>query len=122
MNNLLFVLTLCAALGCGLMAGVFFAFSTFIMRALARLQPARGIEAMQSINRTVINPWFLGVFLGTAAVCILLAGASLWRWQQPGVLFRGQSKNANHYPIHLMIFTLTPNNSACGVMMCPVGL
>ena len=87
MNNLLFVLTLCAALGCGLMAGVFFAFSTFVMRALARLQPAQGIEAMQSINRTVINPWFLGVFLGTAAVCILLAGAALWRWQQPGAVY-----------------------------------
>ena len=87
MNNLLFVLTLCAALGCGLMAGVFFAFSTFVMRALARLQPAQGIEAMQSINRTVINPWFLGVFLGTAAVCILLAGSALWKWQQPGAVY-----------------------------------
>ena len=87
MNNLLFVLTLCAVLGCGLMAGVFFAFSTFVMRALARLQPAQGIEAMQSINRTVINPWFLGVFLGTAAVCILLAGTALWKWQQPGAIY-----------------------------------
>ena len=87
MNNLLFVLTLCAVLGCGLMAGVFFAFSTFVMRALARLQPAQGIEAMQSINRTVINPWFLGVFLGTAAVCILLASTALWRWQQPGAVY-----------------------------------
>ena len=87
MNNLLFVLTLCAVLGCGLMAGVFFAFSTFVMRALARLQPAQGIEAMQSINRTVINPWFLGVFLGTAAICILLAGSALWRWQQPGAVY-----------------------------------
>ena len=87
MSNQLFVLTLCAVLGCGLMAGVFFAFSTFIMRALARLQPAQGIEAMQSINRTVINPWFLGVFLGTAAVCILLAGSALWQWQQPGAVY-----------------------------------
>ena len=87
MNNPLFVLTLCATLGCGLMAGVFFAFSTFIMRALARLQPAQGIEAMQSINRTVINPWFLGAFLGTAAVFILLAGFVLWRWQQPGAVY-----------------------------------
>ena len=29
MNGLLFVLTLLAALGCGMMAGVFFAFSAF---------------------------------------------------------------------------------------------
>ncbi|MEN8129452.1 MAG: anthrone oxygenase family protein [Pseudomonadota bacterium] len=87
MNNLPFVLTLCSVLGCGLMAGVFFAFSTFVMRALARIQPAQGIEVMQSINRTVINPWFLGVFLGTAAVCILLAGSALWRWHQPSAVY-----------------------------------
>jgi uncharacterized membrane protein len=49
-----------------LVGGVFFAFSTFVMRALADLPPAQGILAMQRINITVINPWFLGVFLGTA--------------------------------------------------------
>lgn len=49
-NHSLFVLKLLAALGCGLIAGVFFAFSTFVMSALARLQPAQGIAAMQSIN------------------------------------------------------------------------
>lgn len=70
-------LALCAAIGCGLIAGVFFAFSTFVMSALARLEPARGIEAMQWINRTVINPWFLGVFLGTAALCPVLVGVTL---------------------------------------------
>ncbi len=36
---------------CGLVAGVFFAFSTFVMSGLARLPPADGIRAMQSINR-----------------------------------------------------------------------
>ena len=87
MNNLLFVLTLCSVLGCGLMAGVSFAFSTFVICALARLQPTQGIEAMQSINRTVIGPWFLGVFLGTAAACILLAGSALWRWHEPGAAY-----------------------------------
>ena len=87
MNKLFFVLTLSSVLGCGLIAGVFFAFSTFIMRALARLQPAHGIEAMQWINRTVINPWFLGVFLGTAAVCLLLAISTLWRWHQSDAVY-----------------------------------
>lgn len=51
MDGLLFALTLLSALGCGLMAGVFFAFSAFEMRALASLQPTQGIPAMQSINR-----------------------------------------------------------------------
>jgi len=55
-DDLLFSLTLIAAFGCGVMAGVFFAFPTFAMKALARLAPAVGIAAMQSINIAVINP------------------------------------------------------------------
>ena len=43
MTSLLFILTLGSILGCGLMAGVFFAFSTFIMRALSLLEPAQGL-------------------------------------------------------------------------------
>jgi len=72
-------LVLVAALGCGLIAGVFYAFSTFVMKALARRPPAEGIAAMQSINVVVLNPWFLAPFLGTglvgaaAAVTALLA-------------------------------------------------
>jgi len=49
-DRLLFGLTLVSALGCGLTAGVFFAFSSFVMKALGRIQPAQGIAAMQSIN------------------------------------------------------------------------
>jgi uncharacterized membrane protein len=50
MDGFLAVLTAVTALGCGLNAGVFFAFSSFVMKALARLQPAQGIVAMQSIT------------------------------------------------------------------------
>ncbi|MGG6293630.1 hypothetical protein ACQ4M4_04325 [Leptolyngbya sp. AN02str] len=55
----LYVLKLFADLGCGLIAGIFFAFSTFVMNALAQQPPAQGIATMQSINITVINPWFM---------------------------------------------------------------
>jgi uncharacterized membrane protein len=72
--------TLIAALGCGLMAGVFFAFSTFVMKALARIPEGEGIAAMQSINRSVINPWFMLAFLGTAVVCAFLASIAVVRW------------------------------------------
>lgn len=87
MNTIIFILTFFSLLGCGLVAGIFFAFSTFVMRAFARLLPAKGIEAMQSINITVINPWFLSVFLGTAAVCFLLALSTIWIWDQPGSVY-----------------------------------
>jgi len=83
-DNLFFVLKLFSALGCGLMAGVFFAFSSFVMSGLSRLQPPQGIAAMQSINITVINPSFMTVFLGTALACLCLAIASLLVWEQPG--------------------------------------
>ncbi|MDF3065849.1 MAG: hypothetical protein K0R38_1450 [Polyangiaceae bacterium] len=67
------LLEVVAALGSGLIAGVFFAFSSFVLPALARLPAAHGISAMQSINVVVLNRSFLGVFLGTAACSIVLA-------------------------------------------------
>ena len=83
-DRLISSLTLLSALGCGLMAGVFFAFSSFVMNALARLPAAQGILAMQSINITVINSLFLTAFSGTAVTCLLLVLVSLTRWGQPG--------------------------------------
>ena len=83
-DAMLLGLRFAAALGCALMAGLFFAFSVAVMGALARIQPPEGIRAMQSINRVILNPLFLIVFLGTAAVCLLVAVTSLWRWHEAG--------------------------------------
>jgi uncharacterized membrane protein len=85
--NNLFPLTLLAVLGCGLIAGVFFAFSTFVMNALAQQPAAQGIATMQSINITVINPWFMGVFLGTAIACLILAIAALLNLSQSSAIY-----------------------------------
>ncbi|MBE8966797.1 DUF1772 domain-containing protein [Nostocales cyanobacterium LEGE 12452] len=86
-DNLRLPLTLFTALGCGLVAGVFFAFSTFVMNALARLQPKEGIIAMQSINITAINPLFMLALFGTAMACIFLAISSVLKWHQPGAAY-----------------------------------
>jgi uncharacterized membrane protein len=86
-DELLFVLTLLSALGSGLMAGFFFAFSACVMKALARLPAAQGIAAMQTINVVVINPLFMTAFLGTATACVLLAVSSIWMWQKPGAVY-----------------------------------
>jgi uncharacterized membrane protein len=72
-----------SAIGCGLIAGVFFAFSTFVMQALRRLPGAEGMPAMQSINVVVLNPIFLGVFLGTAVTCLLTGVGAIMRWDRP---------------------------------------
>jgi uncharacterized membrane protein len=82
MGTLLFALTLVAALGCGLIAGVLFAFSSSVMKALARLPAKEGMAAMQSINVAIINPWFLTVFLGTALACVLVIIFGLLHWHE----------------------------------------
>lgn len=86
-DGLIRMLTLISALGAGLVAGIFFAFSTFVMKALDRLPPAQGIAAMQSINVTVIGPLFITAFLGTAAACAILSILSLLSWHRPGRVF-----------------------------------
>jgi len=86
-DGLVFALTLVSALGCGLMAGVFFAFSAFVMKALARLPPAQGIAAMQSINVAAINPAFMGALFGTAVLCVVLAVAALSMWRERGAVW-----------------------------------
>jgi uncharacterized membrane protein len=73
MSGLLYAATLVTALGCGLNAGVFFAFSTFVMPALKRLTPERGIAAMQSINKLAVTPAFMAALFGTAVACLGLA-------------------------------------------------
>jgi uncharacterized membrane protein len=71
MNTVTTVVATAALLGSALVGGVFFAFSNFVMKALTRLPSPEGIAAMQSINVVVLNPVFLGTFIGTA---ILSAG------------------------------------------------
>ena len=91
MQGLLHALTILAALGAGMVAGIFFTFSSFIMGALDRLPPQTGIAAMQSINVVVLNPLFFLVFFGTAVLALVLAIAALLDWSQSGArwLFAG---------------------------------
>lgn len=77
MNKLTFAVLLAAALGCGLISGVFFAFSTFTIKGIARLPAPQGIAAMQSINITAITPAFMTALFGTAALCVVTAIVAL---------------------------------------------
>ena len=86
-DRAVFLLTFASALGSGLVAGIFYAFSTAVMRALGALAPAHGAAAMQSINVAVFNPLFMGALFGTAALCAIAAAASYFVWQEPGAKF-----------------------------------
>ena len=83
----LFVLTLVTALGCGLVAGFFFAFSTCVMKSLARRPAAEGVAAMQSINVVVINPLCMGAIFGSGVACIVLVIMSFIDWGEPYAVY-----------------------------------
>ncbi len=61
-----------AATGAALMAGVYFAFSCFIMAAFAEMGSARGAEAMNSINRVILRSAFMVVFFGSTLLYTIL--------------------------------------------------
>ncbi len=82
-DGFLFVVVLATALGCALVAGSLFAFSSFVMKALARVPEPQGIVAMQSINVTAVMPGFMAAFVGSAIACAALAVASIFRWDEP---------------------------------------
>ena len=70
-------LTAAAALGAGINGGVFFAFSTFVMRALGRVPAPNGISTMQAINREAPSPLFMSLLFGTAVVGVAAGAAAL---------------------------------------------
>ncbi|MDT6985661.1 DUF1772 domain-containing protein [Streptomyces lusitanus] len=80
------VLTALGVLGTGLVAGVFCAFSTFVMRGLAALTPARGVAAMQAVNVAAVRPPFMAVFLGTTVLSAVLTVVTLVTWPDEGAV------------------------------------
>ena len=81
MFTTLFALLLCV--GSGAIGSVFFAFSTFVMRALSTIAAEAGISAMQRINVVVLNRVFLGVFVGTATIAAATIVVALASWSPP---------------------------------------
>jgi uncharacterized membrane protein len=70
------LLLVSATTGAGLVGGIFFAFSNFVMPALAQQPGTNGARAMQTINVTVLNPLFFVVFFGTGLVALGVAIAT----------------------------------------------
>ena len=72
MSVLILTLLQLSILAYAIVGGVFLAFSDFIMRSLARTGGQGGVEAMQRINREVFRWVFMALFLGMAAVSVLI--------------------------------------------------
>jgi uncharacterized membrane protein len=87
MDELLSTLTFAAAISCGATGGVFFAFSSFVMKALSRLPAAQGVAAMQAINLAAVKPLFMALLFGAAALCILLVIGAFSIWRNPEAVY-----------------------------------
>ena len=77
MSDPVFALTFLTALGCAIAAGLFYAFSSFVMAGLDRRSPATAIAAMQGINVAALRPPLLLPLFGTALLCLAVAIAAL---------------------------------------------
>jgi uncharacterized membrane protein len=64
--------TLATFVGAGVVAGVWFAFSGFVMQALSRLPDAEGTAAMQSINVTAVRAPLMIAMFGVALAAVAL--------------------------------------------------
>lgn len=84
MKQLVTVLLWFSVIGCGMMAGLYFAFSAFIMGALERIPQAHGVSAMQSINAVILKSWFMPLFWGTTFACLALVVIAALRWGEAG--------------------------------------
>jgi uncharacterized membrane protein len=82
-DRAIFFLTFAAALSTGMVSGVFFGFSTFVMQALGRLPPPQGIAAFQSIDVVVEQSLLMPLMFGAALVCLILMGMAFMDRARP---------------------------------------
>ncbi|GIP26205.1 membrane protein [Paenibacillus sp. J23TS9] len=87
MMKLLYYVTFVSSLGVGLLAGVFFTFSAFVMQSLTKLPSGEGISAMQSINTTILQSSFMWVFMGSTALSVFLGITSFFNLGNTSALY-----------------------------------
>jgi uncharacterized membrane protein len=104
-------------LGRALIAGVFFAFSAFVMKALVRLPAPQGIAAMQSINVAAVTPLFMTALFGTAVACLLLTVWTGLPGQQPaaGYIIAGSLSYLLGTVAVTIVFNVPQNERLAGV-------
>lgn len=61
-----------AAVGSGIVGGVLYAFSAFVMKGIDETSPAAAVATMQGINRTAVRPALMVPLMGTVVLCLAL--------------------------------------------------
>ena len=83
-STLVTILLWAAALSSGLIAGVYFAFSGFIMKAFDKIETAQSVAAMNSINEVILRSLFMPVFFGSSIISFLLVVVAFVYWGEAG--------------------------------------
>lgn len=106
-----------SAVGCGLLAGVYFAFSAFVMSALSRIDYSAAISAMNAINVVIVRSLFMPLFLGTTLTSAALAVMALLRWSEPGsgLLIAGGIVYVVGMAVVTMVFNVPLNDALANV-------
>lgn len=81
-----------AAISSGIMAGVYFAFSCFIMQAFNKLSVSQAVAAMNVINVTIVRSVFMPLFFGSTIASLLLIVAAVFYWNETAsalIMFAG---------------------------------
>jgi uncharacterized membrane protein len=112
MSTQLVTLITFAAIGSGIVSGVFFAFSTFVMKSLDRLPPSQSVSAMNAINKAAPNGWFMTALFGSAFACIAVGIAAIVRWGKPGSTYLLIGSAICLIPVLLTMAYHVPRNDA----------
>ena len=83
-SSILTVLLWCAAISSGVIAGVYFAFSGFIMQAFGKLDTTQSIAAMNAINKIILRSLFMPIFFGSSIISMLLIFVAYSHWGEAG--------------------------------------
>lgn len=114
------VLTILAIVANGLVAGVFFAFSTFVMNGLARAPAPAGIAAMQGINLAAPTPLFMLALFGAALLGAALGVVAIIEWGTAAATYALIGAIASLVPMVLTGTYHVPRNNALAALD-PVG-
>lgn len=106
-----------SAIGCGLIAGLYFAFSAFIMTSLGRIDQSAGIATMNAINEDIVKSAFMPIFLGTTLAGGILVVMAFFRWGEPGsfLMLAGGVIYVIGMFVVTMVFNVPLNNALAAV-------
>ncbi len=110
-------LTATTALASAAAGGLFYGFSTFVMRGLDRTGPVTAITAMRGINAEAnANPAFLLFFLGSAVLAMAVGVVALFQLNRPGGWLLLAGAIVGVLPLVVtMLFNVPMNNHLDGV-------